>query len=264
MDMSTSDGVAPIIGIPASTTTLDIVPVHMASTRYIESVALGCGGLPFIIPALGAQYDLATLLAAIDGLLLTGGRANIEPHHYQKEAHPPGDIRDAARDATVLPLIRAAIDAGVPVFGVCRGFQEINVALGGTLHYRVHEIDGMLDHRMDPNGTIEEKFALKHHIDMPPEGELARLLGATRVTVNSLHGQGIDRPGAGLAIEARAPDGLIEALRVTNAQSFALGVQWHAEWQFDSDPVSRVLFAEFAGAARARARRRHARTGALA
>ena len=263
MDMNVAPQGPPVIGIPASTTRIEIIDVHMATRRYVEAVAKGCGALPFILPALGDLYDMKAVLARVDGLLFTGGRANIDPIHYGEGPHPPDEIRDHDRDATTLPLVRAALDAGVPIFGVCRGIQEINVALGGSLHYRVHEIDGMMDHRMTPGDPVEKIFRLRHHLDMPEGSALASLLGARRVQVNSLHGQGINKLAPGISAEGRAPDGLVEAIRVTSARSFAYGVQWHAEWAYDEDPVSRALFGAFAGDARDRAARRHSRTGNL-
>jgi len=260
MDISFGPRARPVVGIPASVIVPERLPVHMASAKYVDVVTRAIGAIPFIVPSIGAGYDFDELLSLLDGILLTGGRANIEPHHYEGPDHPPGEIRDPARDATVLPLVRAAIDRGVPVLGVCRGIQEINVALGGTLHYRVHQIDGKKDHRRTPGDPIEKVFAPRHMIDLTPGGLLERRLGTTQVMVNSLHGQGIDQLAPSLTVEATADDGLIEAVRLRVDQTFVLGVQWHAEWNFESDPVSRAVFGSFAEAVAERALRR--RTGA--
>ncbi len=258
MDISLRPRARPVVGIPASVITPDRLPVHMASTKYVDVVTQALNGIPFIVPSIGARYDFDELLSLLDGILLSGGRANIDPEHYEGPDHPPGDIRDPARDTTVLPLIRAAIDRGVPVLGVCRGIQEINVALGGTLHYRVHQLDGKMDHRMTPGDPVEQVFAPRHLIDLAPGGLLERRLGTSQVMVNSLHGQGIDQLAPSLAVEATAADGLIEAVRLRVDSTYVFGVQWHAEWNFENDPVSRAVFGSFAEAIGARALARRA------
>lgn len=262
MDISFAPRARPVVGIPASVIVPERMPVHMASAKYVDVVTEALGGIPFIVPSIGGDYDFDELLSLLDGILLTGGRANIEPHHYEGQEHPPGDIRDPARDNTVLPLIRAAVDRGVPVLGVCRGIQEINVALGGSLHYRVHQVEGKKDHRMTPGDPIEKVFAPRHIVDLAPGGILARRLGAAQVMVNSLHGQGIDQLAPSLITEATADDGLIEAVRLRTDSTYLLGVQWHAEWNFQNDPVSRAVFGSFAEAIAERAL--HRRAGATA
>lgn len=251
----------PIIGVPVNIGYLmeRSNPFHVASHGYVTAVADGAGGTPFLIPALGEALDFAGVVDAIDGLVLTGGRANVEPHHYGGPPFPEDEIRDPARDATVLPLIEACLDAGVPIFGICRGIQEINVALGGTLHYRVHLLEGKLDHRMPQGSEGEQRFSNSHLLALSPDGYLAEISGLTECTVNSLHGQGIDRLASGMRVEAVAPDGLIEAVAVTEAKTFSVGVQWHAERGFDTHDLGTALFREFGAAALARAR---AKTGA--
>ena len=262
----------PLIGIPVNVHELPehTILIHGTGESYVRAAQVGAGAVPMLIPALGAEADLSALIDHLDGLMLPGGRANIEPHHYGGSPFPDDEVRDPARDATVLPLIRACIDAGVPVLGTCRGIQEINVALGGSLHYRVHQVTGMMDHRMGREGDLDHKFRLKHSLALTPGGLLADLASRTDVTVNSLHGQGIDRLADGLVVEATAPDGLIEAVRLEGASSFTLGVQWHAEWGFEEHSLSRALFEAFGEAARGRAaakadrgtsRRLSARTG---
>ena len=250
--------VKPLIGIPVTLSeATDEAPArYTMGTKYVSSTAEGSGGVPLLIPALGDASDFNELLDRIDGLLLPGGRANVEPYHYDGPPFPDDEIIDPARDATVLPLIRACIDCGIPVFGICRGIQEMNVALGGSLHYRLHELPGKMDHRMLRNVTREERYAPRHPLALAPDGYLAGLIESCEATVNTLHGQGVDRPAGGLEIEALAPDGVIEAVRLPTAKSFTVGVQWHAEWALEETPLSQKLFAEFGDAARDYALRR--------
>lgn len=252
------NSVRPLVGIPGNIIRLQnhSIPQHASGERYIAAVSRGSGATPVVIPALGEEHDFASMVEHLDGLLLTGGRANVEPHHYGGSPFPDDEIRDPARDATVLPLIRACVDAGVPVFGICRGIQEMNVALGGSLHYRVHLVEGKMDHRMKREGTMDERFALRHMVSLTPGGALSKLVGKDEVKVNSAHGQGVDRLADGVKVEATAPDGIIEAFRVTGAKRFAVGVQWHAEWRYDEHDLALKLFEAFGDAARDRARQR--------
>lgn len=246
----------PLIGIPAGVKLQDSFAVHTVSEKYLTAVVDGTGGLPVIVPALGAErMDMKDLARRLDGLLLTGGLSNVEPHRYGGGPSRPDTPHDRARDATTLPLIRACLEEGVPVFAICRGLQELNVALGGTLHQHVHEVDGKHDHRSDKSKPWTERYGHAHPVTLTPGGFLARALGAAEAQVNSLHGQGIDRLAPGLAVEATAPDGLIEAVRV-EGHAFAIGVQWHAEYPNLADPVSKALFEGFAKAARTRAEAR--------
>ncbi len=242
----------PLVGVPVSLNTEpDRETVqHATSDKYVRTLAEGSNVMPMLIPALGDLHDFDEIVQRIDGLMLTGGRANIEPHHYNGQPFPDDEYCDPARDATVLPLIRACVEEGIPVFGVCRGIQEINVALGGTLHYRIHELPGKMDHRMRRQGTREERFGPRHPISLVPGGLLERLANASEVMVNSLHGQGVDRPGEGLVVEALAPDGVIEAIRLPDAKAFTVGVQWHAEQNLQDHFLSNALFGAFGEAAR--------------
>ena len=228
------------------------VPAHGIGDRYIQAIRFGAEADPFLIPVLGEGHDAMGLAARLDGLFLPGGRPNIEPHHYGGPPFPEDEFRDPDRDATTLPLIRACLELGVPIFGVCRGLQEINVALGGSLHYRVHLVDGKFDHRMPKDDDIEVKFGLRHMVSLNRGGMLATMVDETDVKVNSAHGQGIDRLAEGLAVEALAPDGIIEAIRVVGAKTFAIGVQWHAEWRYDEHDLANALFRKFGDAARER------------
>ncbi len=226
----------------------------MAGEKYIEALAVGANAVPVLVPALGSGIDLPSLLDACDGLLLTGSASNVEPHHYGGPASAPGTLHDSNRDATTLPLIPRAIAAGMPVLAICRGFQEMNVAFGGTLHQRLHEVHGLLDHREDESTALEVQYGPAHEVRLEPGGLLQRLAGRERLEVNSLHWQGVQTLGEGLRIEARAPDGVIEAFRAADSPAFAVGVQWHPEWQFAQNPFSRALFAAFGEACRARTR----------
>jgi putative glutamine amidotransferase len=256
-----SERIKPVVGITAGTIFLHghSVPQYGSGDRYIRAVVKGACATPFLIPSLGDVHDFEHVVENIDGLFLPGGRANVEPHHYEGPPFPEDEIRDPRRDATVLPLIRACIDAGVPVFGVCRGHQEINVALGGTLHYRVHLLEGKLDHRMPREGDIEHKFGLRHPVILTEGGYFGGLAKETQVMVNSLHGQGVEKLAPGTDIEAVAPDGLIEGFSVSGAKRFAVGVQWHAEWRYDEHGLATELFREFGEAATDRARERRGR-----
>jgi putative glutamine amidotransferase len=193
------------------------------------------------------------LLERLDGILLTGSASNVEPHRYAGPASDPGTPHDPHRDALTLPLIPRAIENGLPVFGVCRGFQEMNVAFGGTLWQKVHEAPGLSDHRENKDDPLELQYGPAHEVELVRDGLLHGLAGQDRVTVNSVHAQGVRTLGSALEIEARAPDGLVEAFRVRAAPAFAVAVQWHPEWQVMSNPFSRALFAAFGDAARERA-----------
>jgi putative glutamine amidotransferase len=228
-------------------------PFHMVGEKYARAVLDAAGAAPLLIPSLADELGFDELLQRLDGLLFTGSPSNVEPHLYEGTPSAPGTLHDPARDATTLPLIRKAVRAGVPVFGICRGFQEMNVAFGGTLHQRLHEVPGHLDHRDDDTQPLEVQYGPAHDVTLEPGGVLRALALSDRIQVNSLHNQGIDRLGAELAVEARAPDGVIEAFRVRDAQRFALAVQWHPEWKVMSNPFSRALFAAFGQASRERA-----------
>jgi putative glutamine amidotransferase len=252
-----TDATKPIIGLPACHIEERAMPFHRIGDKYVRAASEGAGGVPLIIPALGADaLGLDTVLASLDGLLITGSPSNVEPHLYGGPASRPGTKHDPRRDATTLPIIRRAVETGVPVLAVCRGIQELNVALGGTLHQNVQEVEGRFDHRSNPDDPYERRYAPAHRISLAPGGLLAGLAGALEVTVNSLHAQGIDRLAPGLAVEATADDGTIEAVRAVASPAFAVGVQWHPEWRFWEDPFSTALFAAFGQAARSHASRR--------
>ncbi|HWK49571.1 MAG TPA: gamma-glutamyl-gamma-aminobutyrate hydrolase family protein [Steroidobacter sp.] len=246
----------PLIGIPADRRLLGHHYFHCVGEKYIAAVAEGAQAVPVLIPSLGDGLEARELLADFDGILLTGSPSNIAPHYYGGSTSDPGTLHDAYRDATTLPMIPRVIEAGLPLLAICRGFQEMNVAFGGTLWQKLHEVQGYQNHREDTAAPLDEQYGPVHDIELVPDGLLARLSGERRVKVNSLHSQGVQTLGAGLVVEARAPDGVIEAFRVADAPSFALGLQWHPEWKFKDNPFSRALFTAFGEAARARAGRR--------
>jgi putative glutamine amidotransferase len=253
----------PVIGIPACVREFHEMPFHTVSERYVNCVSQGVGGLPLLIPAAGCVC-FETLLASVDGLVFTGSPSNVEPHHYDGPVYE-GTLYDPCRDATTLPLIRAAIAAGVPVFAICRGHQELNVALGGSLHQLVHELPGRIDHRSSRELPRAHRADPRHLVRLTPGGFISRLAGgASEVMVNSLHAQAIDRVADGLVVEAVATDGTIEAVRVKEAPAFALGEQWHPEARLAEDALSQALFQAFGDAARARAARRQSATAGRA
>ena len=243
----------PVIGLPADRRMIGLHPFHAVGEKYINAVVEAADAVPLLIPSLGAALDLDEVLEHVDGILFTGSPSNVEPHHYQGPASAPGTLHDPHRDATTLPLISQAVASGVPVLGVCRGFQEMNVAFGGTLAQKVHELPGYLDHRDDESAPLEVQYGPAHDVTLESGGLLRAIAGTDSIRVNSLHSQGIERLGPGLLVEARAPDGLIEAFRVGSAPRFALAVQWHPEWQVMSNSFSRALFAAFGAASRERA-----------
>jgi putative glutamine amidotransferase len=246
----------PLIGISADRRMVGAHPFHMVGEKYARAVLDASDAAPVMIPALAEELRFDELLQRLDGLVFTGSPSNVEPHLYLGAPSAPGTLHDPARDATTLPLIRKAVQAGVPVFGICRGFQEMNVAFGGTLHQNLHEIPGYLDHRDDTTQPLEVQYGPAHEVTLEPGGLLRSLAERDRIEVNSLHHQGIDQLGGELAVEARAPDGVIEAFRVRQAQRFAVAVQWHPEWRVMDNPFSRALFAAFGQASRERAQTR--------
>ncbi len=245
--------IKPLIGISCCSIAFGAFGMakHAASDTYVRAVDEVIDGAPVLVPANGDRSDVATLVAKLDGIILTGSRSNVAPDRYNGPAHPEGTPEDHARDATVFALIRAAIAAGLPILAICRGMQELNVALGGSLHQRLQDLPGRLDHStpMQPDPRIRQGKA--HEIRLTPGTWLHRIAGATTVAVNSLHTQGMDRLATGLVAEATAPDGTIEAVRLATAP-FVVGVQWHPEYDFAVDPVSRGIFAAFANAVRDR------------
>ena len=243
----------PLVGIPCDLRTIGPHPFHAVGEKYIVAVHDGAHALPLLIPVLENPIEIDDLLATLDGVLLTGSPSNVSPKHYDGPAPRSGVLQDERRDATTLPLIKRIVERGIPLLAVCRGFQEFNVAYGGTLHQHVEEVPGRFDHREDKNQPLDIQYGPAHDVLLTPGGRLEAIAGRARIKVNSLHGQGVDRIGEGLAVEAVAPDGQIEALRVRNAASFAMAVQWHPEWRFWESDFSKALFAAFGYAVHAHA-----------
>ena len=247
----------PIIGVPASILEMvgSQILANASGKRSIDSIVEFAGCVPLIIPALGDRCDFNQMLDNLDGIFLTGGRANVEPHHYGGEPFPPEEPTDPDRDNTVLPLIRGAIEREMPIFGVCRGIQEMNVAMGGTLHYRVHQFPGKNDHRMPRGENIsqEEIFQMRHMVQLTDGGLFNKLVGLNEFNVNSLHGQGINRLSDDFDVEAiTIEDDLIEGIRLKNDPTFSVGVQWHAEWKPEEPEhlLSLKLYEVFGNAAK--------------
>lgn len=248
-----SEVIQPLIGVVACNTQIGLHPFNIVGEKYLLSVVNGAGGWPVVIPSLGLQQPIAKLLARLDGILFTGSPSNIEPHHYQGSASTEGTHHDPKRDASTLPLIRTAIAAAVPIFGICRGFQEMNVAFGGSLFQRLHEESGFIEHREDKTMPLDIQYSPSHDITIEPGGIIFDAWGRNTAEVNSVHTQGVERLGVGLRPEAYAPDGLVEAFSVIDAKTFALGVQWHPEWKVSENPFYMSIFNAFGEACRQRA-----------
>lgn len=242
----------PVVLIPSDVKQIGVYPFHAVGQKYILAVAQGAEALPLLVPSISDYLDIDELLANADGIMLTGSPSNVHPSHFGQEVYNLTLPLDPARDALTLKLIKATIAAGVPLLAICRGFQELNVAFGGSLHQAVQEVVGYDDHREAKDLDVDTHYAPVHQVSLVADGQLAKILGTNETKVNSLHGQGIDRLGKGLSAEAHAPDGLIEAVSVDNAKSFALGVQWHPEWKVMENPSYLAIFKAFGDACRIR------------
>jgi putative glutamine amidotransferase len=249
----------PVVGIIGNQHMInDTYEVHAGGAMNSDAVAHVSDCLPLLIPSDPKLVSVEELLETCDGFLLTGGRPNVHPAEYGAEPTPAHGDFDRGRDAITLPLVRKCVETGQPFFGICRGFQEVAVAMGSTLHPEIRDLPGRDNHRMPPDGTLEEKFALRHRITFPEGGVFERVLGAREVMTNSLHGQGLDHAGERVVIEGWAPDGTPEAVYIKDAPGFTLSVQWHPEYNAANDPVSRPLFEAFGQACREWAQHRRA------
>jgi len=228
----------------------------MAGEKYLKALTDAANAVPLIIPVLADDLAIDELVDQVDGVLLTGSQSDIEPHHYGGESNDPDALRDVHRDALTLPIARHALDTGVPLLAVCRGFQELNVVLGGTLHQKVRDVPGYHNHKENPQDPLDVQYGPSHPIMLVAGGLLSRLAGAEEVAVNSLHGQGVKKLANGVTVEAVADDGLIEAFTVDSAKGFALAVQWHPEWQAAKNEFSSAIFRAFGDACRERASER--------
>ncbi|MFK5998328.1 MAG: gamma-glutamyl-gamma-aminobutyrate hydrolase family protein [Rhodobacterales bacterium] len=241
----------PIVGIIANSYTIDGgYAVQASGIINVNAIAHVADAMPVIIPSMDGANTTEDLVSRFDGFVFTGGRPNVHPNEYGEQATSAHGTFDRNRDAVVLPLIRQCVARGTPILGICRGFQEFNVAYGGTLHPEIRDLPGRMNHRMPPDGTQAEKFAHRHDVSIEAGSIFEQVFGASVVRTNSLHGQGIKTPGARISIDGHAPDGTPEALSVKDAQNFALAVQWHPEWNADKDPVSSRLFTAFGKALR--------------
>lgn len=245
--------VTPLVLVSSDLRSIDDMSWHMTPSTYLEAIVYGAGAMPVMLPSLGGALDLAGILDRVDGVLLSGSKSNVHPSLYGEEPTRDHEPYDPARDATTLPLIRLAIDAGVPLFAICRGYQELNVALGGTLATEIQTFDGRMDHRAPEAPTSDLRYAIRHEIHLVKQGCIGRVIGADEIDVNSLHRQGVASLSDRLRIEATAPDGTIEAVSVADSPTFAVGVQWHPEYWVRSDAPSARLFAAFGDAVRRRA-----------
>ena len=246
----------PIVGIPADRRIYTGHPFHMAGEKYLAAVVRSVDAVPLIIPVLSEMLDIKALLGHVDGILLSGSYSNVEPHRYAGAPSEEGTLHDPHRHAVTLPLIRLLLDNAVPLFAICRGYQELNVALGGTLHQRVHEVPGYHNHLENPGDPREVQYGPSHPVTLMEGSLLRELMGEETVMVNSLHSQGIARLADGLVVEAVADDGLVEAFRVDDTPGFNLAVQWHPEWRATENELSKAMFKAFGDACRARAGQR--------
>lgn len=246
----------PIVGLPCDHRTVDGHPFDMAGEKYILAVRDGAGATPLLIPALDPPIAPDAVLGAVDGLLFTGSPSNVSPSYYGGPGPRDGNLADPNRDATTLPLIKAALAAGVPSLFICRGLQELNVALGGTLFQHVAEQPGRMDHTAESRKTVAEKYGPAHDVHVEAGGKLATIVEQTSFSINSLHAQAIDRLATGLRVDALAPDGTIEAVSMPRAKGFMLAVQWHPEWRWRENAQSRAIFGAFGEAVRAHAKSR--------
>jgi Predicted glutamine amidotransferases len=238
----------PVVGLLCDRRRLDDLDTHLVFETYITAIRDGVGALPVLLPALEAPLDPADILDAVDGLLFPGSPSNVNPALYGGAEACEPKWEDQARDSLAMPLLKAAIARRIPVLCICRGLQELNVALGGTLHQQVHTVPGRFDHREDQTKPQDVQWGLAHDVTVTEGGLLHRLTGLAGFAVNSLHGQGIDRLASPLKEEARAMDGQIEAVSAKAEGGFLLGVQWHPEWRWAANPVSQAIFAAFAQA----------------
>ncbi|CAN5259122.1 gamma-glutamyl-gamma-aminobutyrate hydrolase family protein [soil metagenome] len=241
---------APLVGMPSDSKQIGLHRYQSVGEKYIAAVTLGAGATPLLIPSMLSPQRLGDVLPLLDGLLLTGSYSNVEPHHYAGGPSYEGNLHDPGRDAVALEMVRQAITMDIPVLALCRGLQEVNVALGGTLHQKVHEQDGLHDHREEMDAPVEVQYGPAHEVFL--RGSLAEMAGSKQAKVNSLHGQGIDQVAPGLRVEAVAPDGLVEGVRLARDDRFLLAVQWHPEWKLADNPFYTAIFRAFGDACRAR------------
>ncbi len=250
----------PIVAVSADRRVLDPHPSHVAGEKYLRALIQGAQALPFIVPSMAAEIELDDVLDQVDGVMLTGSYSNVEPQRYGMEASSNPGFHDPERDAMTLPLALRALQRGIPLFAICRGHQELNVALGGTLHQNVHEVAGYHNHLENKDDPLDVQYGPSHPVTLIDGGMLRSLAGTETQMVNSLHAQGIARLADGVTVEAVADDGLVEAYAVDFAPGFSLSVQWHPEWLVTENPFSMSIFKAFGDACRARSVERSGET----
>ena len=248
----------PLVGLPADTYESHGLWFQSIGDKYVRAVAEVGRCLPVMIPSIGEALDLDQLLDRLDGIVMTGAISNVHPPHYGEQPTADHEPFDHARDVTALSLIRKVVDRGMPLFCICRGYQELNVVMGGTLETELQRTAGRLDHRAPKHDDLDVRYGPVHQIAITRGGLLEKILGKTQTMVNSIHRQGVKTIASGLQIEAVAPDGIIEAVSVKGARAFALGTQWHPEYKAAGNPDSVKLFEAFGEAARHYARARAA------
>lgn len=254
----------PLVAVSTDVRQFDNYTWHAVPQQYIEAAIAGSGVFPVLVPSFGDRLDLDQLLASVDGVMVTGSKSNVHPSLYGGDASEANGPYDPARDATTLPLIRKAVERGVPLLAVCRGIQEMNVALGGTLATEIQERPGSLDHRAPASDVQDERFAIRQTVSIKPGSCLAGVFGAGEIKVNSVHRQAIDRLGGRLQVEAVAEDGTVEAVSVVSSPGFAVGVQWHPEYWVHTDGNSARIFQAFGDAVRRHATARQGTRDAAA
>ena len=240
----------PIVLISTDVRVADGYRWHATPQPYLDAVREGAGVIPLCLPNFGDDIDLDGLLERVDGVVMTGSRSNVHPSNYGVEASAAHEPYDPDRDRMSFDLVRQALAKGLPVLSICRGMQELNVALGGTLATEIQDLPGRMDHRAPPSDAQEARFAIRHPVEVRKGGLLHDIAKSERIEVNSLHRQAIDKLAPGLHIEASAADGTIEAVSRVNSASFLLGVQWHPEYWFRTDKTSAAIFAAFGEAVR--------------
>ena len=239
----------PVVGIIGNASMInDTYPAQTTGTMNIDPVIEICGAIAMMVPGIPGNATTDELIDICDGFIFTGGRPNVHPKFYGQKETPAHGQFDLGRDEVVIPLIKRCEEIGKPILGICRGFQEFNVAFGGSLHPEIRDIPGRINHRMPPEGTLEEKFALRHEVEFEPESIFTKIFQAKKVKVNSLHGQGIDVPGNRVSLEGFATDGTPEAISIKGSKGFCLAVQWHPEWNASKDVISSKLFLAFKAA----------------
>jgi putative glutamine amidotransferase len=252
----------PVVAVSTDVRAFENYVWHAAPRQYIDAVIEGADVTPLLVPSFGDRLDLDAILDRVDGVMLTGSKSNVHPALYGGNATEANGPYDEARDSTTLPLIRLALERGVPLLAICRGIQELNVALGGTLATEIQDLPGRSDHRAPVSDNQDERFAIRQAVTIRAGSCLADVFGAGELRVNSVHRQAIDRLGNRLEVEAVAEDGTVEAVAVIGSRAFAVGVQWHPEYWVRSDSASRRIFQAFGEAARAHAAARHVRAAA--